>query len=591
VKRWLVRAYAAYDEEMRIRTAWHDVRALITPVIARRVALVGGADLAQRILAPAMAWVLFERSVRTKVGVGLALSGVFTARTFVQRAFSARTEADLFQRTAAAVLEGDVLRAGPSSQDDARAEIVQAIFHAAQVVSRTLPYLVADCVACVVLGVWMMSVEPARFVALAAGLTVVAAATLLLSRRVVERALTHAWQVQTRAYEAFVDILDGRLEVVASGRRGAFLGQLRERTMAWGTAGTAVAGSSALAGRLPLLAIALLVAGAIAISPSIRQSIGATGATLGEVVLFASVTPAFAGVAQGLHGVATAERWLAVVGRIIRASEPSPHRARAPTDAPGGPTETGDVPSGPTETGDVLGEPIDGRFENVSFVYPGTMGDVLRDVTFSWHGRGALGLAGPNGSGKSTCLRLLLALAVPRSGVVIVGGVPLADVDPDGWRRRVAFMPQRPYLPPRSTVETAVRWLAPGADDARVLRALDRVGLLAALQRGGRDPIRVRVDTLSVGERQRVALARVLSRDAELFVLDEPDANLDRAGITLVADVLLELARARAVVFAAHTPELLDIGDHVVTLDNGRVASDSTVRSRYRPSASRSGIR
>jgi ABC-type transport system involved in cytochrome bd biosynthesis fused ATPase/permease subunit len=103
--------------------------------------------------------------------------------------------------------------------------------------------------------------------------------------------------------------------------------------------------------------------------------------------------------------------------------------------------------------------------------------------------------------------------------------------------------------------------------------------------------LRVRVDTLSVGERQRVALARVLSRDAELFVLDEPDANLDRAGITLVADVLLELARARAVVFAAHTPELLDIGDHVVTLDNGRVASDSTVRSRYRPSASRSGIR
>ena len=91
MKRWLVRAYAAYDEEMRIRTAWHDVRALITPVIARRVALVGGADLAQRILAPAMAWVLFERSVRTKVGVGLALSGGFTARTVVQRACSART--------------------------------------------------------------------------------------------------------------------------------------------------------------------------------------------------------------------------------------------------------------------------------------------------------------------------------------------------------------------------------------------------------------------------------------------------------------------------------------------------------------------
>jgi ABC-type multidrug transport system fused ATPase/permease subunit len=583
---------------MRIgAAAWHDVRALITPVIARRVALVGGADLAQRILAPTMAWVLFERSLRIKLGVGLALSAVFTARTFVQRAFSARTEADLFQTTAAAVLDGDVLRAAVSSEDDARAEIVQAIFHTAQLVSRTLPNLVADCVACVVLGVWMSFVEPARFVALAAGLTVVAAATLLLSRRVVDRALTHAWQVQTRAYEAFVDILDGRLEVVASGRRGAFLGQLRERTVAWGAAGTAVAGSSALAGRVPLLAIALLVAGAIAISPAIRHLVGATGATLGEVVLFASVTPAFAGLAQGLHGVATAQRWVAVVARIVRASGAPPHRARVLREAPRGPTEMVESQGEPTEgvqgepTEGVLGEPSDGRFENVWFSYPGTAGEVLRDVSFAWQDRGALGLAGPNGSGKSTCLRLLLALAVPRSGVVTVGGVPLLDVDPDAWRRRVAFMPQRPYLPPRSTVETAVRWLAPGADGARVLRALDRVGLLVALQRGGRDPLQVRVDTLSVGERQRVALARVLTRDAELFVLDEPDANLDRAGIILVADVLLELARAKAVVFVAHTPELLDIGDRVVTLENGRVVSDGAEHSRRRPSAPRSGIR
>jgi ABC-type multidrug transport system fused ATPase/permease subunit len=581
---------------MRLRTAWHDVRALMTPVIARRVAIVGGADLAQRILAPAMAWVLFERGLGIKLGVGLALSIVFAGRTFVQRAFSARTEADLFQRTASAVLDGDVLRASVSSDDDARVEIVQAIFHAAQAVSQTLPNLVADCVACVVLGVWMVGVEPSRFVALAAGLTVAAAGTLLLSRRAVERAVTHAWEVRTRAYEAFVDILDGRLEVVASGRRDAFLEQLRQRTMAWGVAGTAVAGSSAVAGRLPLLAVALLVAVAIAIVPSIRQSVGAT---LGGVVLFASVTPAFAGVAQGLHGVATMERWLAVVAHAIRSAEPRPDRARfAPGDVPGEPSKPSE-PSEPTERTEPSkpskpsepSEPTDVRFDRVSFVYPGAAGKVLHDVSFSWQGRGALALAGPNGSGKSTCLRLLLALAVPRPGVVVVGGAPLADVDADAWRRRVAFMPQRPYMPPRSTVELAVRWLAPGASDARVLRALDRVGLLVSLERGGRDPLRVRVDTLSVGERQRVALARLLSRDAELFLLDEPDANLDRGGITLVADVLRELARDKTVVFVAHTPELLDVGDRVVTLDRGRVVADRAKLPRYRPSASRSSVR
>jgi ATP-binding cassette subfamily C protein CydD len=98
---------------------------------------------------------------------------------------------------------------------------------------------------------------------------------------------------------------------------------------------------------------------------------------------------------------------------------------------------------------------------------------------------------------------------------------------------------------------------------------------LLSLQRGGRDPLKVRVDTLSVGERQRIALARLLSRDASLFVLDEPDANLDRAGIALVADVLRELARDHGVIFAAHTPELLGVADHVVTLEGGRVVGNT----------------
>ncbi len=81
----------------------------------------------------------------------------------------------------------------------------------------------------------------------------------------------------------------------------------------------------------------------------------------------------------------------------------------------------------------------------------------------------------------------------------------------------------------------------------------------------------MRIDSLSVGERQRVALARLLCRDASLFLLDEPDANLDRARIALVADVLCELSRRAAVAFAAHTPELLAIADRVIALEQGRV--------------------
>jgi ABC-type transport system involved in cytochrome bd biosynthesis fused ATPase/permease subunit len=110
-----------------------------------------------------------------------------------------------------------------------------------------------------------------------------------------------------------------------------------------------------------------------------------------------------------------------------------------------------------------------------------------------------------------------------------------------------------------------------GAADERILAALDRVGLLPVLRRAGDDPLTVRVDSLSVGERQRIALARILCRDAFLFLLDEPDANLDRTGIALVAELLRDLAGRGMVAFAAHTPELLAVAGRVVVLAQGRV--------------------
>jgi ABC-type bacteriocin/lantibiotic exporter with double-glycine peptidase domain len=80
------------------------------------------------------------------------------------------------------------------------------------------------------------------------------------------------------------------------------------------------------------------------------------------------------------------------------------------------------------------------------------------------------------------------------------------------------------------------------------------------------DPLAVRVDTLSAGQRQRLALARVLCQNARIVVLDEPDANLDRAGIALVARLVRELASDRMVAFAAHTPDLLQQADRVIVL-------------------------
>ncbi len=283
----------------------------------------------------------------------------------------------------------------------------------------------------------------------------------------------------------------------------------------------------------------------------VQRGRAAVGVTTAELALLASITPAFSGLAQRTFSVARAERWMALVASALE--EP---RLRCEAMAP------------PPE----LPAPI--AFEAVTFRYDGLARDALCGVSFVWRHERVFAFAGANGSGKSTCLRALMALARPQTGAITVGATRLDRVDADAWRERVAYLPQRPYLPMRSDVRGAVRFLVPDATDDTIRDALAQVGLLAPLRRSSGDPLAARIDALSVGERQRVGLARLLCQRASLVLLDEPDANLDRAGIALVAVLVRELARSRLVSMAAHAPELLEVADRVVVLDAGRVIED-----------------
>jgi ABC-type multidrug transport system fused ATPase/permease subunit len=540
-------------------------RVLATRRLRGRGAVVGVLALVERLLAPAAAWVLFEQTFAA-VTLVLVFGAVFTLRHFVQRAFSSRAEAELADRVIASLLDGDVLRGAVLSDGDARAELGQAVYHTSQHLGTDLPVAIADLVAAAVLTVVIAATEPGRLVVFAVGLTVVAAAALAWSRSRIQKAVSRAWVLQERVFEQLVDALEARMEVVASGLRSRFLEESQARTRAWGSAGVRVASLAVLSGRLPLLAIAALVAAAIAADSRLLKGFGVT---LADAALLASVTPAFAGVAQGLYASVRAERWVRLVAQVVEDARPTERGGSSPPRFPATIDSKG-------ESAGVLPARWPIAFDRVSFRYEPAPGDAdaLQDVTFDWDGEQMLALVGANGSGKSTCLRLLIGLARPRAGGIRVGGVALPDLDVDAWRARVAFLPQRPYLPQRSDVRSAVRLLAPEAPDERILANLDRVGLLSGLRRAATPPLEVGVDTLSAGQRQRLALARLLCRDSSLLVLDEPDANLDREGISLVAGILRELARDRAVVFAAHTPELVAIADRVVTLDAGRLVRD-----------------
>ncbi len=226
-------------------------------------------------------------------------------------------------------------------------------------------------------------------------------------------------------------------------------------------------------------------------------------------------------------------------------------------------------------------------------VPPGVPHLQLRGVTVRYGSRAALdgvhldlpprsrtALVGPSGAGKTTAVRLLLGFAVPDAGAVLVDGVPLSDLDPDGWRARVAYVPERPWLLP-GTVADNVRLGRPGATDAEVERALDRAGLrelVARLPQGTATPLGEDAARLSGGERVRLALARAFVKDAPVLVLDEPTGQLDAATEAGVLAALDDLARGRTVVTVTHRPAPLALHERVVALEDGAVRMPAVPR-------------
>ncbi|MFP3714669.1 thiol reductant ABC exporter subunit CydD [Puerhibacterium sp. TATVAM-FAB25] len=195
-------------------------------------------------------------------------------------------------------------------------------------------------------------------------------------------------------------------------------------------------------------------------------------------------------------------------------------------------------------------------------------------------------LRGPSGAGKSTTALVLLGLLRPDAGRVLVetpdGVVDLADVDPATWWAQVAWVPQRPALPP-GTLRDAVLGEAaggtagdPAGDGARPdAAALDAAAaatglaaVVATLPAGWDTPVGLGGVGLSVGQRQRVALTAALlapSARRPLVVLDEPTAHLDAAGERVVLDAVRAWRDAGAtVVVVAHRASLLALADQVV---------------------------
>jgi ATP-binding cassette subfamily C protein CydD/ATP-binding cassette subfamily C protein CydCD len=210
---------------------------------------------------------------------------------------------------------------------------------------------------------------------------------------------------------------------------------------------------------------------------------------------------------------------------------------------------------------------VDIRFAGVRVDYPGRNGPALA-LTARVRPGEVVALTGPSGCGKSTAFALLLGMVRPAEGEVLVGGTALSTLDMDAWRRRIAWMPQRPWLF-AGTVADNIRLGDAGADETAVRRAARAAGaerFIDALPDGFDTRLGDDGAGVSTGQRQRIALARVFLRDAPLVLLDEPTANLDSGTAAEVTAAIRRLAADRTVILAAHRPELVAVADREIRL-------------------------
>ena len=208
----------------------------------------------------------------------------------------------------------------------------------------------------------------------------------------------------------------------------------------------------------------------------------------------------------------------------------------------------------------------DVEFDRVTFRH----GDnaVLDQLSFRVPAGTICAILGPSGAGKSTVADLLLRFYDPDAGAIRVDGCDLRDLSLASVRGSVALLDQSPYLY-QASVRENILYGRPTATDDEIYDAARAAAIherILALPEGYATVIAERGQTLSAGERQRIALARAILANPKVLVLDEPTSALDEANERAIADTLVRVAEGRTAIVITHRPSLARIAHQTVTL-------------------------
>ena len=228
---------------------------------------------------------------------------------------------------------------------------------------------------------------------------------------------------------------------------------------------------------------------------------------------------------------------------------------------------------------------IGGELEvkNLCFKYEGAENDTLKDINFTLRKGERIALVGSNGSGKTTLVKLLLRLYDPSSGEITLNGENIKDFKLDGYRGSFSTVFQDFKMFSLSVSENVLLRPLESGDKEKVEEALKQSGIYDKLMslENGLDSILTREfddkgANLSIGEQQKLSLARVFADNTPFVILDEPSSALDPIAEYTMFENMMKATEGRSVIFISHRLSSAVLADRVILMDNGTIAEMGT---------------
>lgn len=208
---------------------------------------------------------------------------------------------------------------------------------------------------------------------------------------------------------------------------------------------------------------------------------------------------------------------------------------------------------------------------------------LLGPVTFSIQANAHIGLVGPSGAGKTSLLQAILGF-LPIKGELLINGISIEQIDKASLRKQLAWLGQLPQLF-YGSVSDNVALAQPNLSHSEIHSLLNQAGISdfvltpSADQKGLDYPINEHAGGLSVGQAQRIALARALSLEASLYLLDEPTASLDSYSEAQVVQALFTAWKDKSCLMITHKLELLTEMDNILVMDKGQIVEQGDFTS------------